>query len=36
MSSSLHKYLEENGRRYHSYYGEDKNYMPADDEEKAR
>lgn len=30
LASSLEEYLEENGRRYHAYYGPDKNLMPTD------
>lgn len=31
LASSLQHYLEENGRRYHAYYGPDKNLMPTDE-----
>ena len=36
LASSLNKYYEENGRKYHAYYGQDKNFMPVDDLEKER
>ena len=36
LASSLNKYLEENGRRYHAYYGADKNFNPTDNVEKDR
>ena len=36
LASSLQEYLVENGRRYHAYYGPDKNLMPTDDVEQER
>lgn len=36
LASSLQEYLEENGRRYHAYYGPDKNLMPTDEVEQER
>lgn len=36
LTSSLQEYIEKNGRRYHSYYGPDKNPMPNDDKEMSR
>lgn len=36
LASSLNRYLEENGRHYHTYYGADKNFMPSDETEKER
>lgn len=32
----MEEYLVENGRRYHAYYGPDKNLMPSDEIEKER
>lgn len=29
LSSSLQEWMVENGRRYHAYYGPDKNLMPT-------
>ncbi|KAI5845349.1 S-adenosyl-L-methionine-dependent methyltransferase [Tricharina praecox] len=31
LTSSINKYVFENGRRYHTYFGEDKNLMPTDE-----
>ena len=31
LASSLQEWLVENGRRYHAYYGPDKNLMPTDE-----
>ncbi|KAI5792114.1 S-adenosyl-L-methionine-dependent methyltransferase [Pyronema domesticum] len=36
LTSSLNEYIFENGRRYHAYYGTDKNPMPTDDLEQDR
>lgn len=36
LASSLNQYLEQNGRRYHTYYGPDKNPMPSDQIEEDR
>ncbi|KAI5809238.1 S-adenosyl-L-methionine-dependent methyltransferase [Pyronema omphalodes] len=36
LSSSVHQYLFENGRRYHAYYGPDKYLMPTDEQEQDR
>src|SRR5690554_6166725 len=36
LSSSLQEWLVENGRRYHAYYGPDKNMMPTDEIEQER
>ncbi|KAA8907226.1 S-adenosyl-L-methionine-dependent methyltransferase [Sphaerosporella brunnea] len=36
LSSSIHEYIFENGRRYHAYWGKDKNFLPADEVEQDR
>ncbi|KAI5796112.1 S-adenosyl-L-methionine-dependent methyltransferase [Pyronema domesticum] len=36
LSSSVHQYLFENGRRYHAYYGPDKYLLPTDEKEQDR
>jgi hypothetical protein len=36
LSSSVHQYLFENGRRYHSYYGTEKYLLPTDEAEQDR
>ncbi|KAI5809234.1 S-adenosyl-L-methionine-dependent methyltransferase [Pyronema omphalodes] len=36
LSSSVHQYLFEHGRRYHAYYGPDKYLMPTDETEQDR
>ncbi|KAI5787939.1 S-adenosyl-L-methionine-dependent methyltransferase [Pyronema domesticum] len=36
LSSSINEYIFENGRRYHSYFGVDKNLMPTDEKEQDR
>ncbi|KAI5792664.1 methyltransferase [Pyronema domesticum] len=36
LSSSVDQYFFENGRRYHSYYGTEKNHMPTDEKEQDR
>ncbi|CCX05526.1 Similar to Ubiquinone/menaquinone biosynthesis methyltransferase ubiE; acc. no. Q3A209 [Pyronema omphalodes CBS 100304] len=36
LSSSVHQYIFENGRRYHTYYGSDKYLMPTDETEQDR
>ncbi|KAI5796104.1 hypothetical protein FPQ18DRAFT_401003 [Pyronema domesticum] len=36
VSSSIHQYLFEHGRRYHSYYGTDKYLMSTDEQEQDR
>ncbi|KAF8525681.1 S-adenosyl-L-methionine-dependent methyltransferase [Trichophaea hybrida] len=36
LSSSIHEYIFENGRRYHTYYGANKSIIPADELEKDR
>ncbi|KAA8892689.1 S-adenosyl-L-methionine-dependent methyltransferase [Sphaerosporella brunnea] len=36
ISTALHEYLLENGRRYHTYYGRDKNMLPTDEIEQDR
>lgn len=36
LTSSIHTYLFENGRRYHSYYGTDKYLLPTDETEQDR
>ncbi|KAI5793341.1 S-adenosyl-L-methionine-dependent methyltransferase [Pyronema domesticum] len=36
LSSSVHEYIFENGRRYHAYYGPDQYLMPQDEKEKDR
>ncbi|KAA8903044.1 S-adenosyl-L-methionine-dependent methyltransferase [Sphaerosporella brunnea] len=36
ITSSVHQYVIENGRRYHSYFGLDKNPMPTDEAEQDR
>ncbi|KAF8241895.1 S-adenosyl-L-methionine-dependent methyltransferase [Wilcoxina mikolae CBS 423.85] len=36
LTSSVNEYLLENGRKYHVYYGEDKNLQPIDETEQDR
>jgi len=36
LTSSVQEYLFENGRRYHAYFGTDKNLMPTDEKEQDR
>lgn len=36
LKSSVNEYIFENGRRYHSYFGNDKNPMPTDETEQER
>ncbi|KAI5811847.1 S-adenosyl-L-methionine-dependent methyltransferase, partial [Pyronema omphalodes] len=36
LTSSVHQYIFENGRRYHSYYGPDKYLIPTDEKEQDR
>ncbi|KAA8913362.1 S-adenosyl-L-methionine-dependent methyltransferase [Sphaerosporella brunnea] len=36
LTSSVNQYIFENGRRYHSYYGPEKNYQPTDETEQDR
>ncbi|KAI5786107.1 S-adenosyl-L-methionine-dependent methyltransferase [Pyronema domesticum] len=36
INNSIHEYLYENGRRYHVYFGTDKNILPADEMERDR
>ena len=36
LSSSINEYVYENGRRYHSYFGIDKNLNPTDEKEQDR
>ncbi|KAI5809239.1 S-adenosyl-L-methionine-dependent methyltransferase [Pyronema omphalodes] len=36
LSESVHQYLFEHGRRYHSYYGTDKYLQPTDEKEQDR
>lgn len=36
LSSTVNEYIFENGRRYHAYYGTDKNLLPTDEAEKDR
>ncbi|KAF8243839.1 S-adenosyl-L-methionine-dependent methyltransferase [Wilcoxina mikolae CBS 423.85] len=36
LTSSLNDYIEENGRRYHTYFGADKNLFPTDETELNR
>ncbi|KAF8543378.1 S-adenosyl-L-methionine-dependent methyltransferase [Trichophaea hybrida] len=36
LTSSVNEYIVENGRRYHAYFGPDKNYMPTDEKEQDR
>ncbi|CCX08033.1 Similar to hypothetical protein HMPREF1120_01429 [Exophiala dermatitidis NIH/UT8656]; acc. no. EHY53232 [Pyronema omphalodes CBS 100304] len=36
LSSSVHEYLFEHGRRYHAYYGTDKYLIPTDEKEQDR
>ncbi|KAI5808397.1 S-adenosyl-L-methionine-dependent methyltransferase [Pyronema omphalodes] len=36
LTSSVHQYLFENGRRYHTYYGPDKYLLPTDEKEQDR
>jgi hypothetical protein len=36
LASSIQEYVFENGRRYHSYFGVDKNLMPIDETEQDR
>ncbi|KAF8245044.1 hypothetical protein K440DRAFT_635254, partial [Wilcoxina mikolae CBS 423.85] len=36
LSSSINEYVFENGRRYHSYFGVNKNSMPTDEAEQDR
>lgn len=36
LNSSVSSHVFENGRRYHAYYGQDKNPMPTDETEQDR
>ncbi|KAI5792668.1 S-adenosyl-L-methionine-dependent methyltransferase [Pyronema domesticum] len=36
LSSSVNQYIFENGRRYHAYFGADRNPMPTDEKEQDR
>ncbi|KAF8245526.1 S-adenosyl-L-methionine-dependent methyltransferase [Wilcoxina mikolae CBS 423.85] len=36
LSSTVNEYVFENGRRYHAYFGVDKNLMPTDEKEQNR
>ncbi|KAI5820500.1 S-adenosyl-L-methionine-dependent methyltransferase [Pyronema omphalodes] len=36
LTESIFEYIFENGRRYHSYFGVDKNLMPTDEKEQDR
>ncbi|KAA8911371.1 S-adenosyl-L-methionine-dependent methyltransferase [Sphaerosporella brunnea] len=36
LTSSIHEYVFENGRRYHAYFGADKNLLPTDEIEQDR
>ncbi|CCX13122.1 Similar to methyltransferase [Aspergillus niger CBS 513.88]; acc. no. XP_001390491 [Pyronema omphalodes CBS 100304] len=36
LTSSVHQYLFEHGRRYHAYYGRDKYLMPMDEKEQDK
>ncbi|KAF8538708.1 S-adenosyl-L-methionine-dependent methyltransferase [Trichophaea hybrida] len=36
LSLSINQYIFENGRRYHTYFGIDKNFMPTDEKEQER
>lgn len=36
LSSSIEQYAYENGRRYHTYFGDDKNLQPTDETEQDR
>ncbi|KAI5793948.1 S-adenosyl-L-methionine-dependent methyltransferase, partial [Pyronema domesticum] len=36
LASAMHEYIFENGRRYHSYFGVDKNPLPTDETEQDR
>jgi 2-polyprenyl-3-methyl-5-hydroxy-6-metoxy-1,4-benzoquinol methylase len=36
LSSSIQQYVFENGRRYHAYFGVDKNPLPTDEKEQDR
>lgn len=36
LASSIHQHIFENGRRYHTYYGPDKNLLPTDEAEQDR
>lgn len=36
LSSSVNEYVFENGRRYHTYFGPDKNLIPTDEIEQDR
>ncbi|KAI5796122.1 S-adenosyl-L-methionine-dependent methyltransferase, partial [Pyronema domesticum] len=36
LTSSVHQYLFQHGRRYHAYYGRDKYLMPMDEKEQDR
>ncbi|CCX33335.1 S-adenosyl-L-methionine-dependent methyltransferase [Pyronema domesticum] len=36
LSSSINEYIFENGRRYHAYFGADKNFLPTDEKEQDR
>ncbi|CCX31508.1 Similar to mRNA 3' acc. no. Q4IPA4 [Pyronema omphalodes CBS 100304] len=36
LASSVNQYILENGRRYHAYYGENKNMLPSDEIEQDR
>jgi hypothetical protein len=31
LTSSIHSYIFENGRRYHAYFGADRNLLPTDE-----
>ncbi|CCX14765.1 Similar to Demethylmenaquinone methyltransferase; acc. no. Q9RRT0 [Pyronema omphalodes CBS 100304] len=36
LTSSINSYVFENGRRYHAYYGTEKNHLPTDEKEQDR
>ncbi|KAI5815293.1 methyltransferase [Pyronema omphalodes] len=36
LNSSINQYAYENGRRYHTYFGQDKNMLPTDETEQNR
>ncbi|KAF8248379.1 S-adenosyl-L-methionine-dependent methyltransferase [Wilcoxina mikolae CBS 423.85] len=36
LTSSINEYVMENGRRYHAYYGTEKNPLPTDEQEQDR
>ncbi|KAI5817857.1 S-adenosyl-L-methionine-dependent methyltransferase [Pyronema omphalodes] len=36
LTSSINEFVYQHGRRYHTYYGDDKNYLPVDETEQDR